>query len=57
MFISINTNSHADGMSTDTIGLSVFFKLSITVSNGGLGSPLNENPNIASKTTSLEFKP
>lgn len=68
-----HTHSQADGMSTDTIGLFVCFRVSIGASNGARGSPfstrsavthcyntlhtLKENPKIASKMTSFDATP
>lgn len=63
--IKMPTHSHADGISTDTIGVCVRLSAAIGLSNGGRGSPcltsalryspplltLNEKPNMASRTT------
>lgn len=44
---------HPDGTSTETTGVVSCLDRSLRmVSNGGLGSPLNPNPNMASRTTS-----
>lgn len=45
------STSQADGISTDTMGLSLSLRAAIGPSNGGRGSPLKEKPKMASRTT------